>query len=310
MPPVKFTIQSVMTLTFLLPHSVQGLSAIANPVTTAETQPVTIRFLAKVGNQPFACGSNYRLGQPAINQTVSDFRFYISDVALIDSSGKKVSVTLEQDGKWQYQTVALLDFENKTGACTNGTVEIRDRVVGTVPKGNYTGLQFSVGIPFALNHEDVTLASSPLNLTGLWWNWLAGYKFVRIDLQNPTIIQPGPENAPKKEVSGFPIHIGSTGCLENPTSKKPISCSNPNRATVVLTGFDSTKNVVVTDLERLVSSTDLNQNQPKTAPGCMSAPNDSDCIGIMKNLGLPFLNQPATPQTFFRIELQNETDSK
>jgi hypothetical protein len=70
------------------------------------------------------------------------------------------------------------------------------------------------------------------------------------------------------------------------------------------------KHLVVADLEKLVATSDLNQNQAKTAPGCMSEPNDKDCIGIMKNLGLPFMNQPATPQTFFRIEQQNETDSK
>ncbi|GFE67438.1 hypothetical protein CFPU101_00480 [Chroococcus sp. FPU101] len=280
-------------------------------VQASPTQPVTIQFRAQVGNQMFSCNSNYRLGQPATEQTLSDFRFYVSDVALIDSNGKTVPVTLEQDGKWQYQTVALLDFENKTGACTNGTVEMRDRIVGTVPQGKYTMLKFTLGIPLALNHEDSTLAPSPLNLTGLWWSWLFGYKFARIDLQNPTLAQSElKETKPnlEEESIGFPIHLGSTGCLEDPTSEKPTSCSYSNRTTVVLTGFDPMKHLVVADLEKLVVTSDLNQNQPKTAPGCMSEPNDKDCMGIMKNLGLPFLNQPATPQTFFRIEQQNETD--
>lgn len=203
MPSTKFTMRSLAMLTILVPFLASTSEAIADSTTASETQPVTIRFAAKVGDLPFSCGSNYRLGQPATNQTLSDFRFYISDVALIDETGKTVPVTLEQDGKWQHQTVALLDFENKTGACTNGTVEMRDRIVGTVPKGNYTGLKFSLGIPFDLNHEDATLASSPLNLTGLWWNWRLGYKFARIDLQIQTWFSQRTNTSNKKHQAAF-----------------------------------------------------------------------------------------------------------
>jgi uncharacterized repeat protein (TIGR04052 family) len=265
------------------------------------TQPVTIRFAAKVGNQPFACGSTYRLGKPATQQTLSDFRFYVSDVALIDAQGKIVPLTLEQDNKWQHQTVALLDFENKTGACVNGTTEVRDRVVGTVPKGNYKGVKFTLGIPFSLNHEDSALAPSPLNLTGLWWNWQFGYKFARIDLQSPTAHRQ--TKAPGHEASGgFPIHLGSAGCEMTANREKPTRCSSPNRATVTLNRFDPAKNIVVADLAQLVSSSNLTQNQPKTTPGCMSEPNDLDCSGIMAHLGLPFMKQPKAKQTFFRVE--------
>lgn len=305
MPLRKLTMRSLVALMFLFPSLAKGAPAIAQE-TTPETQPVTIRFAVKVGDRTFSCGSNYPLGNPATNQTLSDFRFYISEVALIDETGKTVPVTLEQDGKWQHQNVALLDFENKTGACTNGTVEIRDRIVGTVPKGNYTGIKFSLGIPFELNHEDATLAPSPLNLTGLWWNWRLGYKFARIDLQSSTTAktdkQHQGEGHSEGAASGFPIHLGSTGCEGETTSEKPASCSNANRASVILTDFDPVKNVVVADLERLVSSANLDRNQPKTAPGCMSEPNDNDCTSIMTNLGLSFKNKSATDQTFFRVE--------
>ena len=139
---MKSTIQSTVPLVV----SASLIAAVIGvvPATAAENQEVTIRFAAKVGNQPFSCGSTYRLGKPAIEQTLSDFRFYVSEVALIDAQGKTVPVTLVQDGKWQYQNVALLDFENKTGACANGTTEMRDRVIGTVRKGNYTGLKFTL----------------------------------------------------------------------------------------------------------------------------------------------------------------------
>lgn len=291
-------------LTSLLATIVGAIPAIA-----ADTQEITIRFAAKVGNQAFACGLTYPLGQPATDQTLSDFRFYISDVELIDATGKAVPVVLVQDGRWQYQTVALLDLENKTGACSNGTIEMRDRIIGNVPKGQYTGLKFTLGVPFGLNHDDSALAPSPLNLTSLWWNWQLGYKFARIDLQ-PSITSRMMHDKQKQAGhdgfastgSSFPIHLGSTGCQSSTISSKPSTCNNPNRATVLLTQFDPSKNVVVADLAQLVAATNLNQNQPKTTPGCMSQPNDQDCIGIMATLGLPFMGKPAAAQTFFRVE--------
>lgn len=313
MPSRKLKIQAVAALALTVPVLLKISPLISDSVIASETQPVTIRFAAKVNGESFACGSSYLLGKPATNQTLSDFRFYITNVELIDEKGKTVPVTLEQDNKWQYQNVALLDFENKTGACANGTVEMRDVIIGSVPKGNYTGLKFSLGVPFNLNHEDATLAASPLNLTGLWWSWLLGYKFARIDIQSPTMAElnnkqhsphnhGGAEGNTEEQSSGFPIHLGSTECQKPPNSDRPTACTNPNLATVILTEFDPEKNTVVADLGTLVNSTNLSQNQPKTAPGCMSEPDDKDCMSIMMNLGLPFKDKQATNQTFFRVE--------
>jgi uncharacterized repeat protein (TIGR04052 family) len=299
---MKFILFSTALLSTL------SLIAIAHPTKVAETQPVTIRFAAKVGTQPLACGSTYRLGNPSVELTLEDFRFYVSDVALLDAVGKTVPLTLEQDGKWQYQTVALLDFENKTGACRNGTAEMRNYIVGTVPNGNYTGLKFSLGVPFALNHADSTLAPSPLNLTGLWWNWQLGYKFARLDLQNPGT-KPSQSHSPKQHSNpaastsgGFPIHLGSTGCQVQPPAQQPTNCTNPNRASITFSTFNSVQNTIIGDLAQLVANTNLSQNQAKTAPGCMSEPEDQDCLGIMTRLGLSFGGNPATTQTFFQVQ--------
>ncbi|MBW4471670.1 MAG: metallo-mystery pair system four-Cys motif protein [Stenomitos rutilans HA7619-LM2] len=297
---MKLTLES--SLIALMPLLTSLLGAIVQPAMAAETQSVTIRFAAKVKNQPFSCQATYQLGKPAVNQVASDFRFYVSEVALIDATGKAVPITLEQDGKWQYQNTALLDFEDKTGACANGTVETRDRIIGTIPKGNYTGLKFTLGVPSNLNHEDSALAPSPLNLTGLWWNWQFGYKFARIDLQSPAMASMGKQKHQGHGDSiGFPIHLGSTGCEGGAASEKTTACRHSNRATVTLMRFDSTKNTVVADLARLTANTDLSQKQPN-AVGCMSEPNNKGCIGIMANLGLPFMGKSTAKQTFFRVE--------
>jgi uncharacterized repeat protein (TIGR04052 family) len=268
------------------------------------TQQVKIKFAGRVRNQPFACGRNYKLGKVATTVTPLDFRFYVSDVSLIDTQGKVVPLTLVQDGKWQYQNLALIDFENKTGACVNGTVETSDIVVGTVPKGKYKAVRFSLGVPQNLNHEDSTLAPSPLNLTSLWWNWQFGYKFARIDFtsQIPSTGQKQHLHGDESKSKGFLIHLGSTGCQAETTSQKPVTvCANPNRATITLNNFDPNKNVIVADIAKLLANVNLSYNQPGTAPGCMSEPNDKDCAAIMKNLGIPLANQ--TPkQTFFSVK--------
>ena len=290
-----------------------------------EIQDIDLKFSGQVGDKPFNCGETYsNLGTAATTVTPTDFRFYVSEVALIDARGKVVPVTLKQDGKWQHQNVALLDFENKSGACANGTVEIRDRILGTVPKGSYKGLQFTLAVPFNLNHADATLAPSPLNLTSLWWNWRGGYKFLRIDMKNETkstmrvsrtqgdrlldVANTKPEkhshekNENHGNTPGFVIHLGSTGCTAGEKNQPPNSCTNPNTAKVVFNEFDAAKNTVVADIKSLVANSNLAVNQPNTPPGCMSEPKDSDCSGIMNNLGLSFDGKPAARQTFFKVK--------
>ena len=289
-----------------------------NPALGQETQEITVRFDARVGDQEFACGESYSgLGAEDTEVMATDFRFYVSDVSLINAAGEVVPLELEQDGKWQYETVALLDFEDRSGPCANGTPETRDQVVGTLPAGDYQGLQFTLGVPFALNHDDATLAPSPLNLTSMWWNWQGGYKFVRIDLE-PTMTMMSMEGAEAEEAgadhgahggshgehggshseaSGFLIHLGSTGCQVPAGEQQPTECSNPNRTQIIFEDFDPEQDVVVADLTALVSNSDLTSNQPETAPGCMSGVEDQDCDGIFGNLGLG-----EADQSFFRAE--------
>ena len=150
----------------------------------SEQQEVAIDFQAWVGEDEFVCGESYdNVGTSETTITPRDFRFYVSNVALIDKDGNAVPLELTQDGKWQYQNTVLLDFEDGTGVCDNGTPDLNTTVLGTVPPGNYEGLRFTLGVPKNLNHEDAAIAPSPLNLTSMWWNWQGGYKFLRTDLE-------------------------------------------------------------------------------------------------------------------------------
>jgi uncharacterized repeat protein (TIGR04052 family) len=267
-------------------------AAMSGSADGAKMQDVTLRFKATVGDKPFACGESYdRIGATSSKITPTDFRLYVHNIRLIDAHGKEAPVKLEQDGKWQFENIALLDFENGSGPCANGTADTRDFIQGTAPAGNYTGVKFTVGVPFERNHADPAKAPSPLNLTQLFWVWNSGYKFARIEMNTTGMPQ------------GWFLHLGSTGCQPRQTAQTmPTSCTFPNRAEITLTNFDLNADVVMTDLKKLLDGANVDTNQERTARGCMSAPNDGDCAPLFANLGLPFAGKQSSGQKFFSIE--------
>jgi len=263
---------------------------IAESHSWAADQKVSVRFQAMVGSEKFACGRTYpEIGTTSSTLSPRDFRFYIHNVALIDDTGKAVPVQLDQDGKWQLDDVALLDFEDATGGCVNGTPDVNDRIAGTIPQGHYTGLRFTLGVPFNKNHTDLTAQPTPLNLTALAWVWNAGRKFLRLDFSSTGMPR------------GYSIHLGSTGCMPNNIkTAPPAQCSSPNRVEVELPGFNPQTDVVVADVATLLKDSNIDTNQENTPAGCMSNPDDGDCAPLFANLGLPFAGRPAGKQSFFR----------
>lgn len=266
--------------------------------TSTEETPVTIQFAAQVNGTAADCGGSFQnVGLAKSTVSFSDFRFYISDVRLINDQGTEVPVMLTQDGLWQVEDIALLDFENATGACGEaGTEAMNNQIVGTVPGGTYNGIVFTLGVPFEQNHLDTTTAPSPLNVSALWWNWQVGYKFARVDL----LIE-------GTEPPGYNIHLGSTGCLSDNGNTAPATeCSNSNRVEVRLNDFDPATNTIMADAGGLLQRTDLSKNAPEP-PGCMSMTADSDCGGVFTGFGLDLkegvcFGGNCGIQTFFRVE--------
>lgn len=272
-----------------------GGSMMSNAMPTVGPD-VTIRFAAMVGERPAACGMIYEgLGTQSSMVSLNDYRFFVSNVRLINAAGEEVAVELTQDGVWQYADVALLDFEDGTGLCNQtGTAETNDKIIGSVPEGEYSGIVFDLGLPFELNHLDTTTAPAPLNIPAMWWNWQFGYKFVRIDMQTP-----------KSQTPQWFIHLGSTGC-DAPDGNTPPAepCANPNIPTVRLEGFDPVRNFIVADLAALLAGVNLDESTPMP-PGCMSGLEDPDCVGLFPGFGLDLttgLTLEGDAQTFFRVE--------
>ncbi len=263
-------------------------TALAAP--PAGDRNIQIRFQAMVGAEKLTCGKSFEgVGDTKSKITPRDFRFYVSNVRLVDASGKETPVELKQDEKWQLDNLALLDFENATGSCANGTPEMNDVVTGVAPAGTtYRGLRFTMGVPFEKNHTDLTKMPPPLNLTALAWSWNAGRKFARLDFSSSGVPR------------GFAVHLGSTGCTPNDTkSTVPTVCSESNRVEVEFAEFDAERDVVIADLAALLKDSNVDE-AGKMMSGCMSGPTTAACGPLFLNLGLAFPNQQVRPQTFFR----------
>ena len=252
--------------------------------------PVAIRFQAVVGNEELACGKKYEgVGTTKSTITPRDFRFYIHNVRALNEAGKEVPVELNQDNKWQLDDLAMLDFEDGTGSCANGTAEKNIKIAGKLPGGQrYKGLRFTLGVPFAKNHTDITAMPSPLNLTALAWVWNAGRKFARLDFSSTGVPR------------GYAIHLGSTGCTPNETKATiPTSCSSPNRLEVEFAEFDLAKDAVTADLGALLQDSNVDQGG-RMMSGCMSGTTTPACAPLFLNLGLAFPGQELRGQRFFR----------
>lgn len=235
----------------------------------------TINFASLAGTQSIACDTPLSAGGG--NVLVRDFRLFVSNLELLTADGAN-ALRLEQDGLWQSESLALLDFEEACGDF--GNAELNTSVRGTAEvDGDVTGLRFQIGVPFERNHFDTATQPSPLNLASMFWNWRGGYKFIRIDLMGGDMM-----SVP------FNVHLGSTACdgatdVDAPT----MPCARPNRPTITLNGFDPASQEVVFDLQTLLTGSDTSTNTEGTPPGCMSAPTDPmDCTPVFRNLGLDF----------------------
>ena len=270
------------------------LGAIPGNPENPEPVSVELHFQAVVGNAPFACGTRFEVEGVGIE--ARDLRLYLSEVRLVRADGVEVPLELKQDGLWQHQDVALLDFEDGTAGCRNGTSQTRDVVAGLVPAGEYRGLRFTMGVPVALNHINQATAPSPLSLTALFWSWNAGYKFLRAEVLTDGLPQ------------GFFIHLGSTLCTPEGRATRPATaCQNGNRVAVDLPDFNPSTDRVVFDLARLLEGTKLEGDGEASRGACMSAPADARCGPVFSALGLPFGGQAVSEQRVFRVDRARRT---
>ncbi len=268
---------------------------------------MSIPFVAEIGGKPFSCAEVYPLGTHQTEAGILDFRMFVANAVLVTKDDEVVPIVLDADGAWQSGNVALLDFEDGSGHCANGTPQTNTTLRGTVPEGDYKWLRFEVGVPFELNHGDPTTAPSPLNMTAMFWNWRNGYKFIKLEasptgMTDTAMTDAGEPDGHGSKAGDWFLHLGSTLCESLAPIQSPGQpCLNPNRVSVNLEGIDLGKSVVVVDPAPVLAATDIATNAPETSPGCMSAPDDADCAAVLPRLGLPFGDAPAAEQVLVTL---------
>lgn len=245
----------------------------------SDEQVVEIPFRATVGDEDFDCNKTYTLGEDSTLVQPKDFRYFVSDIKFVKSDGSKVDLKLEQDGKWQTGSVALLDYATTDANCAKSSSpdsETRKVVRGVVKKGDYTGIEFALGLDDVTNHLDSATAEPPLNNPGMWWSWKGGYKELRLEL---TVLSDGAAKG-----KDYLVHHGATSC--SGSSPETYTCTHENNATVSLNG-NPLQSGVKFDIAQYFKGENIQTDLASTF-GCMSFAGDKDCEFLFANLGLTF----------------------
>jgi len=253
----------------------------------AGRRSVTIRFRAVVGAERFACGATY-VDAAGTGFTPADLRAFVQDVALLARDGAEQPLALDIRAPWQQASVALLDFEDGSGACGAGTRDVNVEVSGTLPAGDYRGLLLSNGVPEPLNHADPAGLPPPLQAGSMSWGWLLGYRFLMAEV----VALPGGDAA---AAGSALLHLGSSACAGNP-SAGGIHCGKQNRNRVLLPDFDPDSDAVVIDLGQLLSGVDLTR-----VTTCHSS--GPECAPFFASVGVALDTGSSTPaQALYRVE--------
>lgn len=258
----------------------------------AANEQWSLEFRLVSGSDEVRCGVPWHhVGLSKGDAEVRAFAFYLHDLEVIRKGGGREVLEFAQDGAFQSSEVALLDFDDSSGRCSEGTIETHTslRVRGKRPK-DIAGIGFTLGVPGPLNHLDLARAEAPLNQPEMYWSWQGGYKYLRLELEST--------GNPK----GYLVHIGSMECSGAPALG--YSCDADNRARIELTG-DPSEGILV-DLGALLAHIDVDASPDGVSDavaGCMSNATDPECAPIYGALGLAFGDEPAPSegQKVFRL---------
>lgn len=265
--------------------------------TNTDPVAISIPFVGVVGDDVFACGTSYALGSAGASALVTDFRFYLHDIAVIDDAGTAHALTLD-DGDFQANGHALIDFEDGTGACQTGSPTRHSVVTGTLEKDvTITGVTFKVGVAAEQNQLDVSSADAPLNVPGLYWSWANGYKHMRADL------------AVGDAEAAARFHLGANACAGDPGA---IACGHDNTPTIAL-DLDPSTDAIAVDLAALYASVDLEAANAEGdgVKGCMSGLADPECPGMFGALGLGLGDDAAvTADPAFVVRTDGRADAE
>ncbi|MEL6547194.1 MAG: MbnP family copper-binding protein, partial [Myxococcota bacterium] len=232
-----------------------------------------VEFQLTFNGSSLGCGSRVDdAADGTLPVILIDARIYVSDLR-VDGTATPFAVNA-----FQQEDVALVDFENATDGCESGTADTHESIEFLSAATSPVTLEFQIGVPPSMNHNDPTTAEAPLNVSAMAWPWQRGYKYWKTDFS----VGEAPSTA-------FNVHLGAAGCTSaSPTEAPTTPCTFPNLATVRIENFDLTQDAIDIDLAKLLAGLNVSQDAGG-APGCMVAAEDgSECGPIFEALGLDF----------------------
>jgi len=216
------------------------------------SESVTNKIEQKIEFQVFFQGSPascQELETAGIN--ITDFRMFLDQLKFFSS---RAAIAQHSTSQIQY-----LDFIQ--GGCSDQNL-VQSLSILESKNIQATDVFFQIGVPNQLNHQNPVKAETPLNISTMHWQWLSGYKFLRLEFQKG------------KRLNRF--HLGSWGC----SGKLPndVLCKQPNLIPILLKDFNLDTSVVEVHVDVLLNV--------ESESLCMGDPNDNACntwVGALKN---------------------------
>lgn len=161
---------------------------------------------------------------------IDELKFFVSDVHLLDSAGKPHAAQLQVLAPWQAREGGLIKLD-----ALGERINYRLTVDAPIAKHEIAGLRFNLGLAPEVNHQNPLTATSPFNISSMFWSWQLGYKFFRLDF---------------REAGGqMNMHLGSTGCQSASPIRPPSKpCHAPNIAQITLPDFRAEQHIIGVDV--------------------------------------------------------------
>lgn len=214
--------------------------------------PLVISFHHFVGNNVLKLDSAVYKNELGQTFTLSNFKYYISNIHLKNSNGKDLTL----NGSY------LINEDEES------TKQI---IITSFPEGNYTSIDFIIGVD-SLNNCSGAQSGALDPVNAMFWAWNTGYIFLKLE---------GRASASKSPGNFFEYHIGGFKQPTNSIRKifldlSDVEINKTKTLKIKVNALEILKTPTTIDFEKLSSVTDaLNAG--------VIANNYMDMFEIMRN---------------------------
>jgi hypothetical protein len=211
-----------------------------------------IQFENYVGNDLIKMDTAHYKNELGQSFTVTNFKYYISNIRLIESDGKSYISN-------EYFLINEDDNETKL-------IELKN-----IPEGEYIAISFMIGVDSL--HNCSGAQSGALDPAGgMFWVWNTGYIFMKLEGKSPASQSPG--QMFEYHIGGFKSPANCIRIVSLPFENKLIFSNNKAALTIKSDVLEILKTPVNIDFSDLSSVTDFH-NATKVAD------NYSDMFSIL-----------------------------